>query len=185
MDIPALIAKAAQATNEVVQGVEPAQFSDPTPCAEYDVKALAEHITGFAPMSVSAARKGGFTPAEFDADTFKSTYAATASDLATAWSETGALEGSTQFGPGEYAAEFAAAITLSELVLHGWDLARATGQTMTTDADVAAATHQMMLQGAERGRESGAYGTEVGVPDDATPFDKALGLSGRDPTWSA
>ena len=185
MDFPALIAKAAETTNEVVQGVDPAQFSGPTPCAEFDVKALAEHITRVTAMSVSAARKAGFTPTEFDAATFKGRYAADISNLTSAWSEPGALEGSTPFGSGERPAEFVAAITLSELVLHGWDLARATGQTMNTDGDVAQATHQMMIQGAEGGREAGAYGAEVTVADDASPLDKALGLSGRDPTWSA
>ena len=184
MDFPALIAKAAEATNEVVQGIDPAQFSDATPCAEFDVKALTEHITSVTAMSVSAARKGGFTPKEFDAATFKGRYAADISNLTSAWSEPGALEGSTPFGSGERPAKFAAAITLSELVLHGWDLARATGQTMNTDADVAEATHQMMIRGAEGGREAGAYGAEVAVASDASPFDKALGLSGRDPSWT-
>ncbi len=185
MDMPALIAKAVAATNEVVQGVDASQFADATPCADFDVRALTEHVTSFAPITIAAASKATPDAVEFDPQGFKARYAAAVPEIAAAWAAPGALEGSAPFGPGEYPAQVAAGITLSEIVLHGWDLAKATGQSLVVDDDVAEATHYLMTRGAEGGRQAGVYGPEVPVPDDADAFTKALGLSGRDPDWSA
>ena len=78
-----------------------------------------------------------------------------------------------------------AAVTLDELVLHGWDLARATGQPYDPDPrDVAAILPFLEAFGSEQG-VPGLFGPAVPVPDDAPAFDRALGLSGRDPAWRA
>ena len=58
----------------------------------------------------------------------RSAVAESAKRAAAAWGDAGAYEGTTEFGPGEMPARFAATITLQELALHGWDLARATGR---------------------------------------------------------
>jgi uncharacterized protein (TIGR03086 family) len=75
-------------------------------------------------------------------------------------------------------------MALGEIVLHGWDLARATGQSPTWDDDVVAFLYREVERTAELGRQVKAYGPEVPVPETAPPLDRALGLSGRDPNWT-
>ncbi|MBM4575887.1 TIGR03086 family protein [Rhodococcus hoagii] len=79
-------------------------------------------------------------------------------------------------------------VAIDELVLHGWDLARATGQPFESDpASVEASLSfaaSMSVPGEEEGRE-GLYGPVVPVPDDASDLDRLLGYAGRDPRWAA
>jgi uncharacterized protein (TIGR03086 family) len=74
-------------------------------------------------------------------------------------------------------------IYTSDVFMHTWDLARATGQDDRLDADRC----QMMFEGMqpmdEMLRASGQYGPRVAVPDDADPQTKLLGFIGRDPEW--
>jgi uncharacterized protein (TIGR03086 family) len=77
-------------------------------------------------------------------------------------------------------------VALDELVLHGWDLARATGQPFkpdpTSTATVLAFTTEM-AKPEHAAHRKGLYGPVVPVPEDAPPFDRALGFAGRDPKW--
>ena len=81
----------------------------------------------------------------------------------------------------------AAQITLFEEVVHGWDLAAATGQTLDVSSEVGDAVleiAQMLCNDEQRG-EGKPFRTEVSIADSASSLDKALGLTGRDPNWSA
>ena len=89
----------------------------------------------------------------------------------------------TSAGGVEMPAAEIAVVTLDELVIHGWDLARSTGQPYEPDpADVAAILGSSRLSARRRARRASS-GRPFPVPDDAPPFDRALGLSGRDPAW--
>lgn len=78
-------------------------------------------------------------------------------------------------------------VALDELVVHGWDLARATGQPFTADPaslrESLGFAASMSEPGQEAGRE-GLYGPVVRVPDDAPDLDRLLGFAGRDPRWT-
>jgi uncharacterized protein (TIGR03086 family) len=105
--------------------------------------------------------------------------------LVAAWREPGAQEGTTSAGGLTMPAAETAVVALDELVLHGWDLARATGQPYEPDgADVAAVLAFTSAFGSPEGTP-GLFGPAVPVPDDAPDFDRALGFSGRDPAWRA
>jgi hypothetical protein len=58
MSIQDAIKNAAAVAVEVVAGVKPGQLDDPTPCAEFDVRALGNHMTGFLPYGANAVRRG-------------------------------------------------------------------------------------------------------------------------------
>lgn len=183
MSITRAIEKAAQAATEVVAGISPDQLEDPTPCDEWDVRALGNHLTGFLPYSANAARRGPAMEGEapgFTANEWAATFAQFATDAAAAWAEDGALEGETEFGPGTLPAQYAAGITLMELAVHGWDLATATGQTMNLDDETAALAGQVSAQAAN-GAPEGFFGPAVTVPEGATAFDQGLGAVGRSP----
>ncbi|MFD2083567.1 hypothetical protein [Actinopolymorpha cephalotaxi] len=71
-----------------------------------------------------------------------------------------------------------------ELVLHGWDLAVATGQSLDCPDDVARAAYDATARSAEQAREMGLFGPPVEVPTRASELDRVLALSGRDPRWT-
>lgn len=80
-------------------------------------------------------------------------------------------------------AEVAGIVALDELVIHGWDLARATGQPDDYDGPGLEAVHGTVQQFRAGGIE-GLFGPVVSVPDEAPLLDRILGLAGRDPGWS-
>jgi uncharacterized protein (TIGR03086 family) len=73
----------------------------------------------------------------------------------------------------------------ADVFMHTWDLARATGQDETLDADTCAAMLAGMEPMDEVLRASGQYGARVAVPDDADPQTRLIGFIGRDPEWRA
>ena len=73
---------------------------------------------------------------------------------------------------------------LAELVLHGWDLAVATGQAYTVPDQAAAAALAAVEANAELFRQYKGFAEPVPVADGAPSLDRALALSGRDPAWT-
>ena len=80
--------------------------------------------------------------------------------------------------------EVAGVVALDELVIHGWDLAKATGQPAVYDGPELDAVHDLVQQFRDGGVE-GIFGPPVDVPHDAAVLDRILGLAGRDPDWHA
>ena len=79
-------------------------------------------------------------------------------------------------------------VALDELVLHGWDLARATGQTYTGDKpslEAVLAFTAAMSEPENLDSREGLFGPVVEVPEDAPTLDRALGFAGRDPAWTS
>ncbi|SHM86626.1 TIGR03086 family metal-binding protein [Cryptosporangium aurantiacum] len=186
-----IVATTAQPTIDVIRGIRPDQLGAATPCSEYDVRALVNHLLFWGPSLVGAARKESVpppAPSEQDADLTAGDWAksleAHLDELVTAWSTPDAWEGVTQMGgPMKLPAPMIGGMTLGELVVHGWDLGRATGQSPRWDDDVLRAIHDGAAATAEQGRQMGIYGPEVPVPADAPWLDRLLGLTGRDPAW--
>lgn len=93
----------------------------------------------------------------------------------------------TQAGGLELPGEVAGLVVLDELVIHGWDIARASGQPYECDPALLDAVHNFVAQFSEPGQEAareGLFGPVVDVPDDAPLLDRVIGLTGRDPGWS-
>ena len=76
-------------------------------------------------------------------------------------------------------------MVLGELVVHGWDLARATGEEPEWDDEVLRFVYRELEMTAEQGREMGVYGDRVDVSGTAPMLEKILGMTGRDPHWTA
>lgn len=76
-------------------------------------------------------------------------------------------------------------IYTGDVFLHTWDLARATGQDDTLDAETCAAMLAGMEPIEDVMRSSGQYGARVAVPEDADVQTRLLGFIGRDPSWTA
>ncbi|WP_371927728.1 TIGR03086 family metal-binding protein [Lentzea sp. HUAS12] len=118
---------------DVVRAVGDDDLDAPTPCPDYTVGDLLDHVHGLAVAFTMAARK---TPLEGTAsgdasrlpDDFRESIPARLDELARAWRAHEAWEGMTRAGGVDLPGEVAAAVALDEIVLHGWDLAKATGQ---------------------------------------------------------
>jgi uncharacterized protein (TIGR03086 family) len=79
--------------------------------------------------------------------------------------------------------EAVAMVGLTEVVIHGWDLARATGQPYDVEPDIAEAVLANVAEFAAQGPVEGLFGAAVPVADDAPILDRIVALSGRDPGW--
>lgn len=191
MGMEQTISKAAATTKQVVAGVSASQYSDPTPCSDFNVKQLAGHMAGLlvgAELAANKQKRQG-SPDEMPdllGDNPGPAYAALADKAVAAWSQDGAFEGMCEFGPGEMPAQVAGSITLMEIAVHGWDLAAATGQSYQMDPEVAEATYQTLQQIANpESRSGGVFGPEVPASADASTQEKLLAFSGRNPNWKA
>jgi uncharacterized protein (TIGR03086 family) len=190
------LAPAAREVSRLLDGVTDAQLADPTPCQGTPVAAMLDHLMGLSLAFSWAARKttaveGGNNPppaatAEHLDPGWRALLPQRLDELAAAWRDPTAWEGMAEAGGATMPAELTGLVALDELVLHGWDLARATGQQFTCDPASAAAvlgfTSASAQQDQAAGRE-GLFGPVVEVPGDAAVFDRALGFAGRDPGW--
>ena len=87
----------------------------------------------------------------------------------------------------ELPAEVCGLVALDEVLLHGWDVARATGQPYRpTDPECEAVLPNVTptRDAADGSGRDGLFGPVVAVDADAPAFDHVLGLAGRDPAWS-
>ncbi|PRY38078.1 TIGR03086 family metal-binding protein [Umezawaea tangerina] len=179
-----LVGGAVSTTVGVVRGVR--ELDAPTPCAEFDVRALVEHMLTWGPALAGAGRKEGVPPREGVrvGDDWTAELEAVLDDLVVAWGDDGAWQGTTHMGgPTEMPADLVGGMVLVEVLVHGWDLARASGQHPEWDDDVLEFALGEVAKTADQGRAMGVYGAEVVVPDGASTVDRVLGLTGRDPRW--
>ena len=100
-----------------------------------------------------------------------------------AWANQEAWEGELGVMGDATPAADVGAMLIMEMVLHGWDVAKATGQEYACDEAVAVAVLDTVEQQAELFRKYQGFAHAIEVPQDATAFDRALRLSGRDPAW--
>lgn len=185
------VARAAGPLREIIHRIKPEQLDAPTPCAEFDVRALVNHLLFWGPSLVGAARKESVPPpAEAETELklsdgeWVTALEAQLDRIVAAWREPEAWQGTTYMGgPTKLPASMVGGMVVGELVVHGWDLARATGQQPTWQEDLLRYLHAEVSKVAEQGREMGVYGPEVAVPASASTLDQLLAVTGRTPGW--
>lgn len=180
----------------LVTGISDDQLELPTPCPSYRVGDLLDHIHTFTVAFTAAAAKdldqlqdapGPGDVARLPAD-WRERIPRNLTTLVQAWRDPFAWDGMTRIGGGETPGAVAGMVGLEELVVHGWDLARASGQDEECDRaslEGALSTLQMFQTPGEVKDPGSAFGTVVEVADDADLLDRVIALSGRTPTWSA
>lgn len=176
----------------VVGGVTGEQLQDPTPCTELKVGQLRTHILGWlTTFAAGYADPGGQAPLDrvegyaVPADPASDVRSASAA-MAAALRE-GAAGRPMRLGGSAMPGDMALSMILWEYQVHGWDLARATGQPWSPPAAAAEESLEFapgMLTPDYQG-EGKAFAPRVPVPATAPALDRLLGLSGRDPGWPA
>ena len=190
---PLDLTPATTAVAQLVRGVRDDQLADRTPCLAYTVADLIDHLGGLSAAFRAAARKerlpGDGTPTVDGSrleEGFRDRIAADLDALADAWRDPEAYRGMTRAGPVELPAEMAAQVALDEVVVHGWDLARATGQPYEPDDGLVLAS-LVFAQGFEVPGDvpdGGPFGPPVPVSEEAPVLDRLAGATGRDPAWT-
>jgi uncharacterized protein (TIGR03086 family) len=189
MNMHAEMTDAADAAARTVEHVAPAQFDGPTPCTEWDVRTLLNHLIVWTSYSLAARAEGGSVGQElidrdFAADPgFAADYRAQLDRALTAWSDPATWDRSLDVMGSPTPSADVAALNIAEMVLHGWDLAAATGQAYTVSEPAAAAALRAALANADLFRQYKGFAEPVEVPPTASTLDRVLALSGRDPAW--
>jgi len=176
----------------VVAGVREDQLSHPTPCADLDVAAVLDHLVGLTRAFREAAGKvpqppGPYPDAAHLVEDWRTGLPQQLDALAAAWRKPGAWEGMTTIAGMELPGSVVGLIALNEVLVHGWDVAAATGQEYRADPASAQACldYGVELAASEPEMRSQIYGPVVPVPVDAPLLDRLLGQTGRDPRWSS
>ncbi len=183
------LSPAANELAGLVRNVSDADLKAPTPCPEYTVADLLDHINGLSVAFTMAATKtplegaGSGDAARLPMD-FRESMPARLDELAQAWRAPEAWEGMTAAGGVDLPGEVAGAVALDEIVLHGWDLARATGQPFEVAPDLLEVVFGFVSAIGPEDRDGSLFGAAVEVGSNAPLLDRVLGLSGRDPSWN-
>ncbi|AUG75297.1 hypothetical protein CFP65_0323 [Kitasatospora sp. MMS16-BH015] len=186
-----LMARAAAEAARIARGVRPEQLAGPTPCAEYDTKALVNHWVLYTSHGLERRARREPLPPELTATDFTATpdwaaaYAAQLDRAVAAWAEPAAWDGEIDLGGMSVPAVTIAQLVVKEMVLHGWDVAKATGQQLEIDEELAGLILAVVEEHAETYRRYEGFADPLPTPATAGPLDRALAASGRDPRWSA
>jgi uncharacterized protein (TIGR03086 family) len=191
MNMHAEMTDAADAAARTVANVSPAQFGLSTPDTEWDVRTLLNHLILWTSYSMEARAHGESVGQELmDRDfageeDFAGAYRAQLDRALAAWSDPAAWERELNVMGSQTPAADVAALLIAELVLHGWDLAAATGQRYEVGTAAAEAALAAVTANADLFRQYKGFADPVDVPPAATALDRVLALSGRDPAWAA
>lgn len=184
---------AADRLAAVLDRIRDDQLGAPTPCTRASVGDLVDHVGSFSAAFAGAARKDAGLTGRGTADASRLTpdwrtrIPRMLLTLVEAWTSPDAWEGMTRVGGIDLPGEVAGRVALDEIVLHGWDIARACGlpyEPAAEDLQVCLALIPMMSPPERRTDDDGLFGPAIDVPEGASLLDRVLGLSGRDPSWS-
>lgn len=173
-------------------GVDDRDLVAPTPCPGWTVAALLDHLMGLSVAFTMAARKRAGVPgtdgpppqpsADHLSPHWRSRLPVLLADLSIAWRDPAAWTGTAQAGGVTLPATAMGAVAMNELVMHGWDLARATEQDYAADPRVLEVLVEFLGQGPADGTP-GLFGPRIPVDPEEDLLARAVGLAGRDPSW--
>ncbi|MDJ0769570.1 MAG: TIGR03086 family metal-binding protein [Ilumatobacter sp.] len=172
--------------DDLVAGLTPDDREKSTPCTEWNVHELINHMCGgghgiASGLQGQAPPEGG--PPDFLADGPSAGWEAMKAHLAEAATPE-ILSATHQMPFGEVPGEMALSVIVADHLTHAWDLAQATGQGITVSDDLAAFAHgvwQNLVPAEGRPEEGGGFKPVVSVGDDASALDQLIGYTGRTP----
>ncbi len=188
-NLSAEMASAAAETARMVQNVPGEALDAPTPCADWDLRTLLNHTILWTSYSAERRAHGesvaeDLMSTDFTAEPgFREDYARQIDRAVEAWKDPQAWEGDRNVMGTATPAADVGAMLIMEMVLHGWDVARATGQEYRAADAVAETLIDTVQENAELFRKYQGFADAIPIREDATAFDRALALSGRDPGW--
>ncbi|MBI2868097.1 MAG: TIGR03086 family protein [Chloroflexi bacterium] len=175
----ALFETATKHARKVMTAVKPDQLAKPTPCAEWNVQQLMSHLvdaTAYITHILSGQPEqapSGNSPVErFDAG---------AASVLKEARRPGALEKTVKGPMGEMPGSAALMMGLGDIVVHGWDVAKATGQDTRIDPQLVQTCLSFYTQALPPTGIPGAFSPPAQVPANASPQDRLIAATGRRP----
>jgi len=184
-DVAELHTRALDATGRIVRGVAADRWHAATPCAGWDAHALVNHLVSgnlwAAELAAGGSIEGVGTRLDGDllGDDPVAAYQQSAVAAAAVFRLPGALDAPCAVSYGPVPGSVYAGHRFLDVLVHGWDLAVATGQDYALDPHLVAACREIIEPQVEAFRSAGALGPEVAVPADASPQTRFLALLGR------
>lgn len=177
--------RAMAATADIVANITADQFGDPTPCEDFDVGALVNHLGAGNHRYVAIARgqPADSVPLTGDVvDDLLPSYRESAAAVSKAWADPALLKRPVCLPFGEVPGAVALGVHTVEAIVHGWDLATATGQPTELDPDLypVAWEHSKTVDDSFRG-PGRPFGPAVEPPPDASDTDRLMAWLGRQP----
>jgi uncharacterized protein (TIGR03086 family) len=188
-NLSAEMASAAAETARVVNAVPEGTLDAPTPCPDLDLRTLLNHTILWTSYSAERRAHGESVAQElmakdFTADPgFREDYARQVSQAVEAWSDPQAWAGDRSVMGAATPATEVGAMLIMEMALHGWDVAKATGQEYHAGDALADTVLDTVQAQAEMFRTYQGFAAAIETKPDAPAFERALALSGRDPVW--
>lgn len=177
----ALFDRAAAAAQTVISGVRPDQLDVPTPCADWSVRQLLNHVVSGTALFHSLATGGG--PVDRTADHLGNDPAAafrtTVASLREVFAADGGLTRMVNSPFGEQPAAVLLEMRINEMMLHGWDVATATGQPTDLDPDVAEHCLESFRALRASGRGATMFADPTEAPAGASAVEQLAALAGR------
>ena len=182
--------QACASTEKIVGGVSPDQYDLPTPCTDWTVHDLLNHVIGTlilgeallgdAQPGAGASPPGGLPAIDVaGVDPLDAFRTGVTGLLAAAGGD--AFDRPHQTPLGEMPGAVLGGFTTLDILVHGWDLAQATGQDTSLDEGAAAAMLAFAHQAITEDRRAPLIGPEVPVRDDASVTDRLVAFVGRTP----
>ncbi|OHT82625.1 TIGR03086 family metal-binding protein [Mycobacteroides saopaulense] len=193
MDAPFSLQPAASAVEALLAGVSDDVLDDPTPCADLTVRALLNHLLGLSTAFryVTAPEEAAALGIDLSGPSFtedldpqwRTVLPQRLADLVETWKQPGVWQGESTIAGTVMPNDQVAMVALDELVLHGWDLAAATGQPFDLPEGTDPGLYGFISALASDSGIPGLFGPQLAVPAGAPQFDHMLAMSGRDPGW--
>jgi uncharacterized protein (TIGR03086 family) len=187
MDQVALLQRVVDETTSVIAEIGPDQLGEPTPCTEWTVRDVINHITGGATMFAISAEEGSvpddvvgqLVGGDNLGDDYKGAWATASTRAMAVFAEPGVLDKTVKLPFGEMPAGVALNLAIFDVATHATDLARATGQSISDTGLLEAALEMGRQMISPEFRQPGVFGPEQPAPDDASVEDRLLAFAGR------
>ncbi len=185
----ALLTDALDGFRQRLEGVDAADWTAATPCADWDVRALVNHVLGelvwIPPLleGKTIAEVGDRFDGDMLGDDPLGAWTAAATEAVAAASQRGAQERTVHLSFGDFpGGDYLGQVT-SDVILHSWDLARAVGASDRLSAPAVEFVNDFLSPQIDAWRAAGAFGPAADTDDGADAQDRLLAQTGRSPNW--
>jgi uncharacterized protein (TIGR03086 family) len=182
-----LYARAMASTQRIIDQVPADQWQAPTPCSEWDAQQVANHIIGENLWAAelfqgkTIAEVGTALDGDLTGDDPAAAYRQSVDAAQKAIDAPGAMDATCHLSFGDYSgAEYASQLFM-DILIHGWDIAKGTGQEAHLDAELVSRCLPIAEEVTRKFRGAGVFGEDLPVTDDADQQTKLLALVGRRP----
>jgi uncharacterized protein (TIGR03086 family) len=185
VDLPKVHEQALQHTGRYVAGVKDGQWRDATPDEEWDVRTLVNHVVSgnlwVTPLveGKTIAEVGDRYDGDVLGDDPSAAYQQSATEAASAFNAGGAMQAPCAVSYGPVPGEIYAGHRFLDVLIHGWDLAKATGQDTKLPADLVEACFEVVEPQKDLLAASGMFGSGIKVPAGADRQTQLLAELGR------